>query len=578
MHDTFTDPTAEGIFSTTALRETAGAYIREQVKAHKLIIRYYHQRLNALSFTCRLPPEILATIFGQLVESAHYDVHHKYHHGEYLTHKVPNLNWIPQVSHVCSHWREVALSAPYLWSRIPIDDPSWATEMLQRSKAVPLRISYRGPLYGKHGSDVESAHMILETVLCSQMARVKTLTLELPHVGFGEKTMARGRFAKLLSMLKQPAPMLERLQIRSPFAAANMPESNSLPDGMAAGCQRLTHLDLDGCSVAWEASAFRHLKVLSITSLPVISRPSVTQLVALLSQTPLLESLSIDNMQKSPGTVPLQTSTVILDRLEDLSFGGDLPSCTSLFDHLTVSRHARKILLRLTSVPPNDSSTTSLMKSLAQKLDHDIAGTASKLELVDGIRYWKSNDLQMPEEAPTVLISILFPIDSFPGRVAFLQSLSLDQLQSLKIHSSNIEDDALLGFSDLPNLKSLRITSHEFRLLTILGRGMGTKRNAPVLRPSFTALKNLTIVNWAMDLTQRGKDVGKSLATCFRARKKAGFYLELLELDDCTTVDEEDLARLRKCIKKVDWDGIGEVEEDSDDEEYECEACGEIHH
>ncbi|KAG6910749.1 hypothetical protein DXG01_008281 [Tephrocybe rancida] len=573
MHDTFTDPTIEGTFSTTALRDTAGAYIREQVKAHKSIIRYYHQRLNALSFTCRLPPEILATIFGQLVESAHahYAGRRKYHYGEYLTQTAPNITWIPQVSHVCSHWREVALSAPYLWSSIAMDHPSWATEMIQRSKAVPLRISYRGILYGKHGSKVESSYTILETVLCSQLARIKTLTLEPQLVAFGENTMAMGRFAKLLSMLKQPAPMLERLEIKSPLAIVNMPESNSLPDGMAAGCQRLAHLDLDGCSVAWEVSAFRHLKVLSITSLPINSRPSVAQLVALLSQTPLLESLSIGNMQTSCGTVPLQASTIILDRLEYLSYSGDLPSCTSLFDRLTVSRRAREILLHLTPETPNDSSTASLMKSLAQKLDHDIAGTVSKLELVGGIRYWKSNDLQMPEEIPTVLIAIFFPGDPFPGRVAFLQSLSLDQLQYLEIDSPNIEDDALLIFSDLPNLKSLQITSLEFRLLRILGRGMGTKRNAPVLRPSFTALKNLTIVNWAMDLTQRGKDVGISLATCFRARKKAGFCLGLLELDDCTAVDEEDLARLRNCIKKVDWDGIGEVK-DSDDEAYEYEA------
>ncbi|KAG6910756.1 hypothetical protein DXG01_008288 [Tephrocybe rancida] len=566
------DPATEGTFSTSALRDKAEAHIQEQIIAHKSIIRYYHERHNALTVTCRIPPEILATIFGEV---AKYAQNASSSYEKKYTVKGAKITWIPKVSHVCSHWRAVALSAFDLWTNIPIGNPSWATEMIQRSKAAPLTIAYRGVVYPRHASTVESTHTLLKNTLRSHLSRVKNLALEIrSDYGGGNQGATRKLFAELLTILEQPAPMLERFEIRKPLSStetdASGPRSKaSLINAIITGSPRLTHLDMYGCAIAWETPAFRHLKSLAVSRLPEQARPSVAHLLGLLSQTPLLETLSIDTIQASHGILPPDSVTVDLGRLERLTIGGDVPTCTSLFGRLILSNRARNIVLHLTSTRPDFDSAS--MKSLAQKFEREIEGAITKVELGSVIRCWKPKfpDVQTEPEDP--VISIFFDNKSSASRLAFLQSLSRDGIQFLDFETTIIDEDTLLLFADLPILKHLRCISNEYLWLKLLRRGTAAKRNSPAVRPYFASLRCLTIIDWAMDATQAGKDVAKWLTTCFRLRKKAGLGLQLLEIEECTAVDEEDVERLRKCIDKVVWDGSGDVNEDDDSEEEECD-------
>ncbi|KAG6915793.1 hypothetical protein DXG01_009794 [Tephrocybe rancida] len=578
MHDTFTDPATEGTFSTAALRNAADAYIQEQLKVHRSIIRYYHERHNALTVTCRIPSEVLAAIFSQVVESIctvkPYD-----HFDEDVTHNASDITWIPKVSHVCSHWREVALSAPNLWATIPIGYPLWATEMIQRSKAVPPTIPFQRALYSNR-ADTFTAYFytFLKDILSSHMSRITNLTLQSSYNPRDPDTVLE-RFTEILALLEQPAPLLERLKVvlAGPLRSNAIlePGKDRLPDGTAAGSPRLTHLYLDGCGMGWDAPGFSNLKSLTIARLPKNSRPSMTQLLQILSQTPLLESLSIDIRQVSHSMLPSQTSTVNLALLDDITISGDLLSCACLFNHLVFSRRAQTIMIQLMATRTGfDDLCISGMNLLGQKVEQGIEGVISRLELANGIRYWKSKHEQMTEddEGSIARAHITYPSQLMAGRIVFLQSLSLNQLQSLTIMHSHLDQDTLLVFSDLPHLKSLWCASHEHTLLKVLVRGLATKPGTPVLPPSFTRLQSLTIAYWAMDKAQAKRILAKWLTRCFRLRKKAGLCLEMLKLEDCTAVDQKDLNLLRKCIKKVDWDGNGDIDEDS---EEECLDCGE---
>ncbi|KAF5333287.1 hypothetical protein D9611_002799 [Ephemerocybe angulata] len=90
---------------------------------------------NAVTLTCRLPPEILARIFIDLALmglSSWYTDNNKV-----------SVSWL-RVTFVCRHWRSVALQSPSLWSNLVFSNTNLAEAMLTRSKGAPLTIWYNG--------------------------------------------------------------------------------------------------------------------------------------------------------------------------------------------------------------------------------------------------------------------------------------------------------------------------------------------------------------------------------------------------------------------------------------------------
>ena len=88
-------------------------------------IRALKSRRNELSPISRLPVEILCKIFS-LIENKFCFSHFK-------------SSWT-NFSRVSRHWRSSALSAPELWTKIPLNHPRCAQEMLIRSKMAKLTI------------------------------------------------------------------------------------------------------------------------------------------------------------------------------------------------------------------------------------------------------------------------------------------------------------------------------------------------------------------------------------------------------------------------------------------------------
>ncbi|KAI0322112.1 hypothetical protein OF83DRAFT_1036610, partial [Amylostereum chailletii] len=105
------------------------------------------RRLNAFRPIARLPPEVLAHVFLLLADM---EPHFYPDPADFprLTYRdesfelQPCFGWI-RVTHVCFHWREVALAHAHLWSNVTFSlGPDWAQEFLQRSKQAPVLIDY----------------------------------------------------------------------------------------------------------------------------------------------------------------------------------------------------------------------------------------------------------------------------------------------------------------------------------------------------------------------------------------------------------------------------------------------------
>ncbi|KAI0258874.1 hypothetical protein BC834DRAFT_670818 [Gloeopeniophorella convolvens] len=140
---TYSDPVHENLAAAIPChnqdpnpRQDLRAAILEKINFTESHLRSLYTQLNALAPVSLLPTELLARIFHLLRDSKKYG-------------KNARLPRAVAVSHVCRHWREVALSDSSLWSAIRDNAPqcsrSCFTKMLVRSKNAPLDIELHLP-------------------------------------------------------------------------------------------------------------------------------------------------------------------------------------------------------------------------------------------------------------------------------------------------------------------------------------------------------------------------------------------------------------------------------------------------
>ncbi|KAG6917410.1 hypothetical protein DXG01_002679 [Tephrocybe rancida] len=547
----FVDPKVEGTIWTADTRVGADVYIQEQIKVHESIIHYYKNRRNALTSVCQLPPEILGSIFGEVVklaEEVNFDGPWNHRH------KVP---WVRSISHVCSHWRKVALFTPSLWSDIPLDFPGCVHEMVRRSRTMPLTVAYlpSSKRYATDTRDLSKSHVAFKEILSSYLPRIGSLTVNtLWRNAHGNSNSIQ--IAEIFALLDRPAPMMEQLELR----VEDISGKHKLPDAMTRGFTRLEHLTLEGCGMGWEPSAFRDLKTLVISHIPPSMKLSMTQLLGILSQTPLLEKLSlvdIDQMADSKHTLPPPNAAPIsLVHLEDVQASMSLLSTVFLFDHLIFSRNARAFNVRVNVSGPVDKPFVLTVQRLVQRIEKCVEGSIIQLQLSSAIEFWKLKSSQKPPYPGFLVgqsaISINF---SDPAALAgklghdFWQSFGLDKLVSFDLENARFSTKTLWPFlGNLPHLQNLRVHHEEGPLLEALS-----------YCPSFVALQSLTIEGWDFEWMEAAsmECLVFRLGDCFQLRREAGLELEVLKVMTCVAVHVDYLADLEAHIKLIEWDGNG---------------------
>lgn len=184
----------------------------------------------------RLPPELLVSIFSLLAADEAPTVRYRI-----------SLGWIV-VSHVCSHWRRVALDSPVLWANINFDLSSWWIQtMLDRAKQGPLVIR---DIRIRYAEDAES----VLGVLSSHMSQIGKLGLRQPLGGVDT-------INPVVKFLTSPAPSLEWVKfVVETIRDVHLP-NNNMVDNYAPSLRVVT---LVGCTIPWISPIMRNLSHLTI--------------------------------------------------------------------------------------------------------------------------------------------------------------------------------------------------------------------------------------------------------------------------------------------------------------------------
>ena len=252
-----------------------------------------------------LPPEILARIFHLLVLD------------EPLLLGRRNLGWIG-VTHVCWHWRQVALDDSSLWARIrgTTVNTKWILELLVRAKNVPLDIEFN-----------------LNTVM---RASPEKLLIILPHLSHTRHLRFHGlskpHFDDVQEICSLEAPALEYFELTA-ITKFSMTFRDLGENMLFKGhSPRLRTLSLSRVVIPWSIiprGQLTHLKIAYFDE-DVHSPGDLNQLIDLLVNCPALEILALESCLPSQLAEFPHGQTIHLPHLSHLHLCDSTPRISNM--------------------------------------------------------------------------------------------------------------------------------------------------------------------------------------------------------------------------------------------------------
>ncbi|EIW78641.1 hypothetical protein CONPUDRAFT_167607 [Coniophora puteana RWD-64-598 SS2] len=221
---------------------------------------------------------------------------------------------------VCRRWHDVILDMATLWACPQLERKSEVESYLTRAGSAPLFV--RRAL-------CDSDDWLLDFLgLQGGLSRCREIVLLKKH-------RSRVDIQPLMQHLPESAPLLEVLALT--FKA-------TLPESFLRGLPRLRSLVLGRCGLeTWHSLPLQNLTTLIICKIsdPAL-HPSLSDIVALLQQTPRLEMLALRCLQSIPDDeAPKQPNVVVpLRGLSRLSLTGSHLQALNVFQRLSVPSHA----------------------------------------------------------------------------------------------------------------------------------------------------------------------------------------------------------------------------------------------
>ncbi|KAA1475915.1 hypothetical protein DENSPDRAFT_842803 [Dentipellis sp. KUC8613] len=251
-----------------------------EMDAVKKVLSSLSIRYNSLSPANRLPSEILVHIFTFLqVADPPSVIEDDSHPTEY------DIGWI-YATHVCHHWRTVALEHSSLWSTIVLDLGSrWAAEFLRRSRMAPI------------------AFRMVELGMTTGVDVAGTIKEHLGHIR--EFDIAARNAEEVHSFplsLRGAAPELEKASLHSNFRhwSDTIPTATLPTDLFGRTAPRLRHLKITCFRFSWPTLAFQSMTHLDIKQDPRAPRLDAElrdfdHCLRALADMPALESIKLDH-------------------------------------------------------------------------------------------------------------------------------------------------------------------------------------------------------------------------------------------------------------------------------------------
>lgn len=507
---------------------------------------------NSLSAVSRLPTEILCHIFTYLDISCR----------QFLPDSQSSWMW-QSVTHVCRHWRDIALTSPTLWTYIDLRSPFWTQESLQRSQMAPLVVHarIRDESSRQMFQELELAHSVLD-----EAPRIRELSL----------SCATDIMIRLESRLCEPFLVLETLSLDAGTPGAWHDDVYHLPEDFFGGdLPRLRKLSLRMCALQPTSPILVGLTYLHVGDMGALGGYCMKDLLTLLGSTSQLESLILDHAVMEASTRKCdssaeETHTVTLARLSLLRLNGSVSSCVSVLTSLSLPSSA-VVQISCSFMQPDSEDELSLVPTLFNCQRIDVMRPFRAIEFHNpctqdsGLHFsgWVSDALPHDNDDATAntIVTITWDDDSVGGMETRIirdacSSIDLSEVQSLSVCTSESlsRETLLLAFRAARKVMRARIRGRS--VYGFVDALLPTDGLLTVTSDSSNFLPRLRILSMEKAQFTRASLTGtlcQRFSDCLMKRKIIG-GVRWLNLSDCDIAGKE-VEQLHKLVDKVWWDG-----------------------
>ncbi len=546
--------------------------IEEDVLRCGVVLAHKKRTLNTLVLIAQLPPEVLGEIFIQYRSLYAVKGDEKF----YLPYA-----WI-KITHVCYHFRMVALNTPRLWSTVCVTRPACVQEMITRSKQARLTID----------TAFWSCNIHSLSLAFSQLHRAHTVEF-----------IARKPDVDSITHISTPsAPLLRFLLVKNPhtytpFALPDFPEVFQNVKSL-----NLVALHVSAYRLRWTESVLCHsLRRLCVTTGGVTVRPnyrmkSLNDMLHTLENMPALQDLEIAGILPLLATDTMSTNTIPptikMPLLEALKLADNTSACAHFLEHVVLPSTTS---ITLVCSVADDVRLCFLTSALSSKL-RGLNRNGSQKSLF-------SFCIQRAEPEASLLIrgftSVLtlpeltaFPVGSAPRITLLLpqsahgdlpslcSGLPLSDVQVLYVGGPDGSPFAHVGtwslsFGNLSMLRSLGVSGLAADNLSVLLASNEHGLSSPPspepynLSTQFLFPKLRELILKAVDFRnaegRKYSHYAYGLRGALWARKQVGIAVEVLDMQECLNMDEKDVSYFDDVVKEVRWDASVEYSVASSD-------------
>ncbi|TCD71673.1 hypothetical protein EIP91_005439 [Steccherinum ochraceum] len=541
--------------------------LQVEVDEHVRAIASLRIRMNTVIPVARLPSEILShifTVYAAMMKN--YYVYTQWHRGP------PHYNWI-DVTHVCHHWREVALADPRLWADILVayGQAERVEELLNRSKRANLRVKIDTSAYKWHPTLQRIAR---------EADRIETL-----HVIYDDPE----KLSVFEEHLSSRLPVLRSLTLKCLYHRQTrllIPLAT-----LATSC--LQALDISVYCIDWASIALPQ----TLVSLQIeevcrngLLESSASDIAYAIGKLQALETFrlhsAIEWRPQADTVFPTPATTYVLPRIQSFTLEGSFLQNMLLFDHFTLPPSCRILLDFLDARIREHELTTILSRSLSVKLNaqtvDDDRRPITKLEVdPHHLRLYRTSNSFTISAEPDVLV-IIRSSPLFQNDISFrklLPHLPLGSVETLALFSMPYLPSAWpCTLQAVPNVQNLILGGTDLELYDvcdILGSGRAvladSSPQANFLLPLLSHLSLRCIRFKDSDKDSDDFEAVETLQTIIRLRGEQGSKLGKMDVEQCFNMYEADIGRLREVVD-VDWDNYVEFEEaDTKDEDSDAD-------
>lgn len=479
-------------------------------------------RRNALSPACSLPPEILSHIFR------YHLLYQKSRTG------VQDARWF-RFSHVCVYWREVAIHDAGLWGDICLFQPSWAREMLERSKQHPIHIDVGLAL------PRSNVYEVVADTLRNHTPRIRTLRL----TAWATRTLSR-----MLCALSGDAKQLQTLEVTLKIDRSDIDFviGNSFLGGYMP---KLKTLVLSNCIIRWDSPMLRGLTELRLDFSPEVEEThDLEMLLAALDGLPDLRILHLKSCLPSHVGSGLSTRLprpqISLPRLCELHISGDVLACGEFLRYITI-REGCVVDIYAQDSPYSQFSllTESLLEAQAFCGSQALVKMAVEDYINGSLKISGMSNWGFESTPPREDFECFLDMNTWVAEAPALAMRSaLTNVDLRKLRYLSILD---LTYVSTKLWKSTFGASRSLRSVLVRGTSFYGLLNALEDNSFFPKLKQLVLEHVDFQVGQVAR-----LQACLEKRRQR---IQYVEIQHCFSIDSYDVMELGDAIDGVvTWD------------------------